>query len=372
MLGLDAGVRLTLLLGDVVVLPAPEPVTQALRGVEVTADDRNGDGFQLRFAVGSDAALDSSLVAGPLLSTLRRVVLVVFTGPVPHVLIDGVITRRDLAAGDEPGTSTLTVTGRDLSQLLDLEERNADYPNQPDFVIFLSVIGRYAKYGMLPSPVPTTDFPLQLERIPRQVETDLALVRKLAERNGFVFYVEPVLPGVSRAYLGPQVRAGLPQPAITVSMGASTNATGVSFSLDGLAPVGVQGSFVDPILKRSWPLPALPPLKVPPLALVPAAAHRTRLERETAQRNPAQAALAGLAAATNAPDAVTARGTLDTARYGHVLRPRGIVGLRGAGFTHDGLYYVRSVTHSLARGSYTQQFELSREGTGSLTPTVLP
>jgi len=111
---------------------------------------------------------------------------------------------------------------------------------------------------------------------------------------------------------------------------------------------------------------------VPPLALSPTPARRTTLTRDTAQQNPARAALSGLAESTNAPDAVTARGTVDTARYGHALRARRLVGVRGAGLTHDGLYYVRRVSHSLAPGSYTQSFELSREGTGSITPAVIP
>jgi hypothetical protein len=38
----------------------------------------------------------------------------------------------------------------------------------------------------------------------------------------------------------------------------------------------------------------------------------------------------------------------------------------------DGFYYVKSVTHSLSRGAYRQQFSLSREGFGTTTPMVPP
>jgi hypothetical protein len=366
------GIRLVLLVGPTIPLPPPPIVATALRRVEVTADDRAGDGFQLRFAVGKDAVVDSSLLASGVVDPMRRVVIGVLFGAMPEVLIDGVVTRHELSPGDEPGTSTLTVSGRDLSQLFDLEERNEEYPNQPDFVIATRVMARYARYGVVPKPTPTADFPIQLERIPRQQETDLAFLNRIAERNGFVFYVEPLTLGVSTAYLGPENRLSLPQPALTVDMGAATTARNLSFSQDGLAPVGVQGRFVEPFTKTSLPLPQLPPLKVPPLALSPTPAARTVLTRDTAQRNPAQAALAGLAAATNSPDSVTASGTVDTPRYGHALKARRLVGVRGAGFSYDGFYYARRVTHTLERGSYTQQFELSREGTGSLTPAVVP
>jgi hypothetical protein len=48
------------------------------------------------------------------------------------------------------------------------------------------------------------------------------------------------------------------------------------------------------------------------------------------------------------------------------------VGVRGAGITYDGLYYVDSVTHNLKPGEYKQRFTLSRDGMVSNTPVVLP
>ena len=49
-----------------------------------------------------------------------------------------------------------------------------------------------------------------------------------------------------------------------------------------------------------------------------------------------------------------------------------LVGLRGAGYTYDGFYYVKSVTHSITRGEYKQNFSLTREGVGSISPAVIP
>jgi hypothetical protein len=67
---------------------------------------------------------------------------------------------------------------------------------------------------------------------------------------------------------------------------------------------------------------------------------------------------------------VVGEGELDASRYGGILRPRGLVGLRGAGWSHDGLWYVRRVEHELARGRYRQKFTLAREGYGSTVPVV--
>ena len=45
--------------------------------------------------------------------------------------------------------------------------------------------------------------------------------------------------------------------------------------------------------------------------------------------------------------------------------------LRGAGYTHDGSYYVKSVTHNISKGQYKQSFTLTREGVGAISPTVI-
>ena len=73
-----------------------------------------------------------------------------------------------------------------------------------------------------------------------------------------------------------------------------------------------------------------------------------------------------------ATDSVTGSGTLDVLRYGRVLRSRMMVGVRGAGIAYDGLYYVNSVTHSLKRGEYKQNFSLSRDGLVANVSAVSP
>jgi hypothetical protein len=47
-------------------------------------------------------------------------------------------------------------------------------------------------------------------------------------------------------------------------------------------------------------------------------------------------------------------------RLGRALRSRQLVAVAGAGMPHDGLHYVRSVTHELKPGEYKQRFTLSR------------
>ena len=79
-----------------------------------------------------------------------------------------------------------------------------------------------------------------------------------------------------------------------------------------------------------------------------------------AKHTPLQAAAIGLAKASRSTDVISGTGSLDVLRYGRVLKARQLVGVRGAGRVYDGLYYVKSVTHSIKAGQYKQSFTLSR------------
>ncbi len=366
------GIRLILLIGKSIPTPASYTVSTALTTVKVTNSTKNGDGFELTFTLGKDKARDYGLMQSGDLDHSTHVTIGVLLGASPEVLINGVITHNELTPSTEPGMSTLTVKGRDLSVLLDLEEKNEKYENQPDSVIVMQLIARYAKDGLIPQVTQTTDIPLVVQRIPRQHEKDLQFIQRLAERNGFVFYVEPLTFGISTAYWGPQTRLGTPQSALTVNMGAASNATFTHISQDALAPVEAKGVFIEPITKQAIPIPSLPSLRIPPFSSSTTPTLRTVLLRESANQDVIQSGLAGLAASMNAPEPVSASGTVDSVRYGQVLRARKLVGVRGVGASYNGNYYVDSVTHTLERGQYVQQFELKREGTGSLLPVVVP
>jgi hypothetical protein len=116
--------------------------------------------------------------------------------------------------------------------------------------------------------------------------------------------------------------------------------------------------------------------RMPPLAAQPAdQADQAGLRRallETAGLTVEQLqALVQARTDASTDDVVTLTGTLDAARYGRPLRPRALVGVRGAGLSFDGLYYVKHVEHTLQRGQYRQSFTLTREGKGSTVPAVV-
>jgi hypothetical protein len=333
----DLGVRLQLLVGPTVPLPASYDVVDALRSVEVTSSIGGRDGFQLDFALGKDTLLDYSLLLAGTLDPPSRVVIIAIINGVPQVLMDGIITDHQIVPSNRPGDTLLRVIGTDLTVMMDLEQKIVTYPNQPDFVIATRLIASYAQLGCIPMVTPTADIPIELMRIPTQRGTDLTFLNQLAKRNGYVFYIEPTpVPLVNKAYFGPELRVGLPQPALTLNMAGQTNVDQpMHFRYDSLGPTKPEVTIVEGMTGLAITLP-LPSAGIP-LTLRPAKALRKSLSSDAAKLNPAQAAARGLADATESADAVEVTGEVDAVRYGSALRARQLVGVRGVGATYGGM-----------------------------------
>jgi hypothetical protein len=371
-------VRLNLMIGPVVPLPVPREVVDALQSVQVTHNTDGPSGFQLTFTLDSRSVLNTLLlllpVMGPAVSVVRVVLTVIVNGA-PTVLMDGMLTRQDVSPDVMSGRTTLTLTGKDISAAMDhIDFSGIPYPAMPANIRVMTILAKYAVFGLIPAVFPAIipDVPIPIDEIPGQQGTDYAYVTALACQVGYVFYVDPgPVPLTNTAYWGPEIKTGVPQPALNVDMDAHTNVESLSFTFDGLSStlpiVLIQNAATKAIIPI--PIPDLNPLQ-PPLGATGLVPTKIETLKDTAKMNPARAVMTGLAKASESSEAVKGTGTLDVLRYGRVLKARGLVGVRGAGHAFDGLYFVKSVTHNLQRGEYKQSFTLTRNGLVSLTPKV--
>jgi hypothetical protein len=370
------GIHLTLLIGPLAVpVPAPLPLVEALQSVEVSSG-RDRTGFQLRFTLSKTSIIQLALLpAGFFDPMITRVVIIVTFLGVPQVICDGVVTRQEMSPSNEPGQSTLTLTGEDLSVLMDVVQIQIPWPAVPDFARVNVILAKYAMFGItpivFPSPVVTVRSPT--EGFDLQTQPDLTYIKSLATLSGYTFYLEPgPLPLTSIAYFGPDVRIPIPQPALSVNSDWNTNVESLSFSLDGLSKKITVITILDPITgKIPLPIP-LPNIDVfkPPLGLRLTPPAKIIFSDDMANLPPDEAAKRAFGLLREGADAISGNGSLSVPRYGSILRARMLVGVRGAGISYDGLYYVESVTHSLKRGEYKQNFTLSRDGLISQTPVV--
>jgi hypothetical protein len=163
----------------------------------------------------------------------------------------------------------------------------------------------------------------------------------------------------------------VPQPALTVNMDALTNCEGLSFTFDNQARETPTVTVYNELTKVPIPIPIpnITPLS-PPLGAIEPLSLKLKPIEGVAKYSIPKALMVGMAKAARTADAVKGTGSLDVLRYGRVLQPRRLVGVRGAGLAFDGLHYVQSVTHQIRRGEYKQRFSLVRNGLLSTIPAV--
>ena len=372
---LTGGVQLSLYVGPVPIT-APRELVEAL--VHVKVENGSGDvqsGFELTFELPARSPLCTLfLVTGGGAVPLIRVVLAVTINGRSESIIDGVTTNVEMQPG-QGGVSRIVVKGKDMSALMDIIELpGIPFPAMPPSARVLLCLAKYAAFGVVPMVIPSIlDIPpLPIQQIPQQRGSDYAFVKGLAREAGYVFYLEPgPSPGTSKAYWGPEIRVGEPQPALTTNTGALDNVERMSFSFDKEHKTMPIVFFQESMSKAPIPVPIpdITPLN-PPLGIVPPLPPKIEKLEDTAHLSAPAALMAGLAYASQHSDSVSGSGSLDVAKYGRLLKSRQLVGVRGAGLPYDGLFYVSRVSHEIERGSYKQEFTLVRNGLISTVPRV--
>ena len=373
---LKGSLHLTLLMGPVVPVPVPKVVVDALTAVSVTNAVGAASGFELKFSLSNDSVFTTLMVLLGQVGPLLRTILIVVIKGMPEVVLDGVVTQHQITPDVQTGMSTLTLTGSDLTAVLDvIDFTGIPYPAMPPEACVALIIAKYAVFGLIPVVIPRILFevPNPLSRIPSHQGNDLKYINQLAEEAGYTFFIEPgPVPGTNFAFWGPEFRISPPQPALNVNMDVHTNVESLNLRFDAskatLPLVFVQIEELKVTLPV--PLPGFNPL-APPLGLIPPRSINVEQLKNIAHLSVPQAIMRGLKrAADSTREAVVANGSLDVLRYGHVLKARRLVGVRGAGQVYDGLYFVKSVTHNIQRGEYKQNFQLTRNGLISTVPVV--
>ncbi len=377
---LTKGIQLTILMGPVVPMPVPQVVMDALDSIQITSAAGEVSGFQMNLQFNSKSELNTifliagAMNSGPATPPLRVMLIITLNGT-PQPLFDGVMTNIQVQAGSNGAPGMVTVTGEDLTKVMSMIDFSGlPYPAMPIEARVALICAKYVAFGLTPLVIPILfpDVPIPIERIPAHQGTDLDYIQQLAGEVGYIFYIEPgPTPGTNIAYFGPEIKTGIPQPALNVDMDALTNVENMHFSFDptkGVLPVVLIQNQLTRV-PIPIPIPDLNPLQ-PPLGLLSTSLSNLKLLKNTAKMNPMQAISAGLNEAKKSQDSVSASGNLNVLRYGRPLKARQLVGVRGAGVAYDGLYFVKSVTSTLKRGEFKQSFNLTRNGLVSITPRI--
>ena len=275
-------------------------------------------------------------------------------------IISGYITHVKPAFSSDMTQCTLEVWGMDSSVLMDREEKLKEWPNKKDSDIAAEIFGQY---GLTPEVEDTAVIHDEAVSTTIQRETDIQFLRRLALRNGFECYVE----GTTGYFRSPQIDAPS-QPVLAVHFGDETNVQNFSLEVNALTPANVTMFQIDRAAKEV--------LDVTRSSSEQPALGATDADGLLAAGMKPGVVVVGGVVATGQPEMtalcqglydegswfVTGQGDVAANDYGHVLKARQPVTIKGVGETYSGIYYVTHVTHAFTPDGYTQSFRVKRNG----------
>jgi phage protein D len=339
--------------------PAPQPLVDAVEEIVVDSSLEEASALRVRFGIAQTQLGDWTVLTEDLFRPLVPVTARVQTGVLPEALITGYVVKQEATYGDVAGTSTLEVSGLDATLLMNLEEKVTPWPNLPDGAIAAAIFGQHA---LVPMVQPTPPTLVEPEGTTIQRGTDIRFLRRLARRNGFDCYVQPeALTGIDQGFFRPRQTLGVPQAVLNVAMGDESNVTEFRIRYDMTQPTTVLAANLDTTTKA--PQPALAPASLqPPMGIEPTL---TRVLPPPVVR-PADTGLVRTSELQSLAQAIADESSFALVAEGEVgpavgiLRPGGIVNVRGAGRLYNGSYFVTRVTHTITRDDYRQRFEARR------------
>lgn len=345
--------------------PAPPELVDAVRRVDVELDAELADLLRLRLAVA--VAPDGggwSVLDDDLFPRLTRLDLTVGVGPERfEKLLEAYVVETQVSFG-QPGQSFLDVVALDPSVLMTLEERVRPWPDMADSDVARAI---FSDHGWSEEVEDTGRTPDAAEAITMQRGTELALLRRLAERNGYELAVEADPDGgPSVGYFAPPRTDAPEQGVLNVAFGEATNVDAFEARFDMLRPTEAVARGVGTAAGDDDPLQAAEAEREELGGRTLLAGDRPRRVLLSGSGLSAAGDLQALAQATvdRSAWALMAEGRLTTAAFGALLRPRRPVMVRGAGRTFSGKFYAERVLHSLAGDRYEQRFTLRRNALG--------
>src|ERR1044072_4295788 len=170
-------------MGPKLVQPVPAEVTEALLSAQITATAGERSGFQIAFDLTKNGIISRRLLPEGFFDPKTRLIITVHVKGTPDVLFDGLVVRHEVGASNQPGQTTLTVTGEDLTLLMDLEERTDRYPNLVPSHRVERILAKYADYGIDTEIIreQIQQPPNARQRVDYQTGTDLQYVNELAK-----------------------------------------------------------------------------------------------------------------------------------------------------------------------------------------------
>lgn len=331
---------------------------QDLISLEVELEDELAGMFRLTFSVAQQADGVWTNIDDERFRVWKEVIISAGFQDETEEIISGYITHVKPSFDADPNNVILIIWGMDKSVMLDREEKLKDWPSMKDSDIATTI---FSDNGLTAEVEDTSVVHDEAVSTIIQRETDMSFLRRLALRNGYECYVQ----GDSGYFHTPKIDEE-PQPVLAAHFGNETTLQQFMIEVNALTPTHVSMFQIDRTSKEtletiveSSEQTVLGDMDASSTQALGMSSARIYVSNNGATGNPEMEALCtGL---YNASDwFVSAEGEVLSNTYGHVLKPRGTVTIKGIGETYSGVYYISHVTHKFTSDGYTQAIKVKR------------
>jgi phage protein D len=329
-----------------------------LISLEVDLDDELANMFKIQIPLLQQADGTWKYLDDERFRVWRRVAIAAGFESGIEKLISGYITHMRPVFNTEPNDCYLEIWGMDGSVLMDREEQLKEWTNKKDSDIVSEI---FSKYGFSPEVEDTEVIHDEAVSTIIQRETDMQFLKRLALRNGYECYVD----GSNGHFHKPRISQA-PQPLLAVHFGDETNVNHISFRVNGLTPADVEMFQIDrnnkEILDTAIGSSRQPLLGGTGYDDIPGAGIRKGKVYIGMNTVTSHLEMTSLCEGFfhKAEWFVLAEGEIPANLYGHVLKVRGTVTIKGVGETYSGVYYVTHVSHLFGASGYIQIFSAKR------------
>lgn len=340
---------------------APDETVASAASVEVV--ERVGQPTQYRIEYSLDNADgDFPLLKESKLGPGSELQVLAPTADVTECLVKGPVYGQEIHFEQGGSGSSLVVLGADSLIKMDREDKAVAWSDLTDSDAVSSIL---SQAGLTPDVDTTSAGHPELKHTLIQRETDLAFVRRLARRNGNLFWLSCDETGVETAHFKRPVLDGEAKCDLVINLtDPRSNVTGLDLSWDVERPTQADTAEVDLNTKadisgavQRSPLTALGGSGLADIVTDTRVVH---LHAPVDDNGDLQAR--GEGALIESSFFLRATGATTLSALGKVLRSHTLVNLRGAGSRHSGLWFCSAVKHSIDSSEHTMDFELIRNG----------
>jgi phage protein D len=329
----------------------------------VEVEERMGETSRFRLHFGFDIGdgdlpllLDDRIGPGAELS-----ILVPSNGET-HCLVKGPVHGQRIHLVHGGTGSTVEVWGSDATVAMDREARSVVHSDVTDSDAVTTVVGGY---GFVPDVDSTASRHVETKHTLVQRESDLRFVRRLARRNGLLFWLTSDASGVDTAHFKRPDLSGEPERTIRLNLDAP-NVDTLDLTWDVEQPTSVEAAQLDASSKQdidgdvsASPLEAM---ASEDLASITGDTRSIFLAAPADDAGDLQAR--GEGTLIEAGWFVRARCTTTLEGLGDVARAHTVAMVRGAGSRHSGRYFVAGVRHTIDPAGHRMDLELIRNAWG--------